>query len=107
MLRTLEIPERSLEAGVQSSSSYLSILRAEARSVFVCVCLLNVYSFLRETEHERGRGRERERETQNPKRAPGSELSAQSPMQGLNSRTSRSQPEPKSDAQPTGPPRRP
>ena len=34
-------------------------------------------------ERERGRkwGRGRERETQNPKQAPGSELSAQSPMQ--------------------------
>ena len=48
-----------------------------------------------------------ERETQNPKQAPGSKLSAQSPMQGLNSQTARSLPEPKSDAQPTEPPRRP
>ena len=39
-----------------------------------------------------------ERETQNPKQAPGPELSAQSPMQGSNSRTTRSWPEPKSDA---------
>ena len=31
------------------------------------------------------RGAERERETQNLKQAPGSELSAQSPMQDLNS----------------------
>ena len=31
--------------------------------------------------------RERERETQNPKQAPGSELSAQSPTQGSNSLT--------------------
>ena len=38
-----------------------------------------------------------ERETQNPKKAPGSELSAQSQMQGLNSQTMRSWPEPKSD----------
>ena len=38
----------------------------------------------RETEIEQGRGRERERETQNPKQAPGSELSAQSLMQGSN-----------------------
>ena len=30
-------------------------------------------------------GAERERETQNPKQAPGSELSAQSPTRGLNS----------------------
>ena len=50
----------------------------------------NVYLFLRqrETEHEQGRGRERE--TQNPKQAPGSEPSAQSPMQGSNSWTARS-----------------
>ena len=33
---------------------------------------------LMETESEQGRGRERERETQNPKQAPGSELSVQS-----------------------------
>ena len=43
-----------------------------------------------ETEREQGRGRERERESQNPKQAPGSELSAQSPTQGSNSRTTRS-----------------
>ena len=35
-----------------------------------------------------GRGAERERETQNPKQAPGSELSAQSPTRGSNPRTS-------------------
>ena len=62
---------------------------------------------------ERGRDRawagerQRERETQNPKQAPGSELSAQSPMQGSNSQTARSWPEPKLDAQPTEPPRCP
>ena len=54
-----------------------------------------------------GGGSERERETQNLKQAPGSELSAQSPTRGLNSRTARSWPETKSDAQPTKPPRRP
>ena len=41
---------------------------------------------------------QRGRETQNPKQAPGSELSAQSPTGGLNSQTARSRPEPKSDA---------
>ena len=50
---------------------------------------------------------QRERETQKPKQAPGSELSAQSPMRGPNSRTARSWPELKSDTQPTEPPRRP
>ena len=59
----------------------------------------------RETEHERGRVRERE--TQNPKQAPGSEPSAQSPTRGSNSRTAKLWPEPKSAAQPTEPPRRP
>ena len=42
----------------------------------------------RETEYKQGRGRERE--TQNPKKAPGSELSAQSRMWASNSRTVRS-----------------
>ena len=41
-----------------------------------------------ETEHEQGR--DRERETQNPKQAPDSEPSAQSPMRDLNSLTARS-----------------
>ena len=50
---------------------------------------------------------QRERETQNPKWAPGSELSAQSPTRGLNSRTVRSWPEQKLDAQLTEPPRCP
>ena len=46
---------------------------------------------MRERERERQRDRaqvgeeQRERETQNPKQAPGSELSGQSPMWGLNS----------------------
>ena len=48
-----------------------------------------VYLFLRQRET----GSERERETQNPKQAPGSELSAQSPMRDSNSRTARSCPE--------------
>ena len=57
----------------------------------------------------RGRA-EREREAQNPKQAPGSEPSAESPMQGSSSWVSwamTSWPQPKLDAQPTEPPRRP
>ena len=56
----------------------------------------NVYSFLRERERERerastsGGGAESERETQNPKQAPGSERSAQSPTRGSNPPTVRS-----------------
>ena len=51
-----------------------------------------------EQEHGRGSGRDgaqarkgqRERHTQNPKEAPGSELSAQNPMWGSNSQVVRS-----------------
>ena len=52
----------------------------------------NVYLFLTETETDRVRARkgQKERETQNLKQVPGSELSAQNPMQGLNSQAVRS-----------------
>ena len=50
-------------------------------------------------------GGQSKRETQNPKQAPGSKLSSQSPMRGSNLRTMRSWPKPKSEAQPTEPPR--
>ena len=49
----------------------------------------SIYLFLRERERERESTQAGE-ETQNPKQAPGSELSTQSPMQGSNSRTVRS-----------------
>ena len=54
--------------------------------------------FIFERERDRAQAVEgqRERETQNPKKAPGSELSAQSPTWGLNSQVLRSWPEPKS-----------
>ena len=60
-----------------------------------CYTFFNVYlSFLREREREREtmskQGRERERKTQNLKQAPGSDLSVQSLMWGLNSQTMRS-----------------
>ena len=44
-----------------------------------------------------GAEREGEGQTQNPEQDPGSELSAQSLMQGSKSQTVRSRPEPKSD----------
>ena len=52
--------------------------------------LMFIFIFETQTEYEQGRGRERERETQNPKQAPGSELSAQSPTGGSNLLTMRS-----------------
>ena len=50
----------------------------------------NIYLFLRQRQSMNGGGSEREKETQNLKRAPGSELLAQSPMQGSNPQTARS-----------------
>ena len=46
--------------------------------------------FIFERDSARVGEEQKERETQNPKEAPGSELSAQSPTWGLNARTSRS-----------------
>ena len=66
--------------------------------LFFLFFFFNVYLFLRQRETEHERGRVREGETQNLKQAPGSELSAQSPTRGSNSRTARSWPELKSDA---------
>ena len=60
-----------------------------------------IYFLERERETERqsmSREGQREEETQNLKQAPGSELSAQSPMWGSNPRATRSPPEPKTDA---------
>ena len=68
-----------------------------------------MFIFERERERDRTQSGEgqREGETKNPKQPPGSELSAQSPTRGSNILAVRSPPEPKSDAQPTEPPRRP
>ena len=66
--------------------------------------LMSIYFWKRKRERERDRAwagqgqRERGRETQNQKRPPGSEPSAQTPTQGSNSWTARSRPEPKLDA---------
>ena len=50
--------------------------------------MFTVFEGEREREREQGRAEEgqRERETRNPKQPPGSELSAQSPTVGLDSR---------------------
>ena len=64
-----------------------------------------MFLFIFESEREGEMGRKRGR--QDLKQAPGSEPSAQSPMQGSNPWTARLWPELKSDAQPTEPPRRP
>ena len=62
--------------------------------LFLNVFLMFLFTFERERERDRDRasggGAERARETQNPKQTPGSQLSAQSRMQGLNSRAVRS-----------------
>ena len=69
--------------------------------------IFNIYLYLRKRERECREGRGRERWRQNLKQALASELPAQSQTQSLNSRATRSWPEPKSDTQPTEPPRCP
>ena len=60
----------------------------ESDIVLVLFHRLFIFERQRETEHEWERGRERE--TQNPKQAPGSELTAQSPVRDSNPQTMRS-----------------
>ena len=60
-----------------------------------------MFIYFWETETAQVREGQRKKETESPKQAPGSELSAQSPTRGSNSRTVRSRPESKSDAYPT------
>ena len=57
---------------------------------FCFIIFLKVYLYLREREREQAGEGQRARETQNPKQAPDSELSAQSPTRGSNLRTMRS-----------------
>ena len=67
-----------------------------------------IYFWETERDREWAWDGQRERQTQNLKQTPGSKRSAQRLMRGLNPRTVRSWPEPKStNAQPTEPPRRP
>ena len=56
--------------------------------------MLFIFETEREHTHKPWRGRQKGRE--NPKQAPGSELSTQSPSRGLNPQTARSWPKPKS-----------
>ena len=97
-------PHSNVSYGAKVSGVWTRALGRRKRSLrllFMFRLLPNFFYFLnffffflrlflrqRETEHERGRVRERE--TQNLKEAPGSELSAQSPMPGSDSRTPRS-----------------
>ena len=81
-----------------------SLVQSVQQNSFLLL-LLFIYCWERETEHELERGREKE--TQNLKQDPGSELSGQSPTWGSNSWTARSWLEPKWDAQPPEPLRRP
>ena len=57
--------------------------------IFKKICL-HLFIFERQRDRVRAGEGQRERETQNPKQDPGSELSAQSPTQGLNPQTVRS-----------------
>ena len=64
------------------------------RPMTLCPIFFLMFLFIFERERERQSvsrgGAERERKTQNPKQAPGSQLSAQSPTRSSNSQTARS-----------------
>ena len=99
--------EYSIPVGAQfkwhSTGSLLECsLLGQLTRLLVFIYFFNVYLFFR----VRAEDGQRERKTQNLKQAPGSEISAQSWMWGLNSWTTRSWPELKSDAQLTESPRR-
>ena len=79
--------------------------RAEIRRSTDWATQAPLYFIFWERERAQAGEGQRETHTQNPKQASGSELSAQSPTRGRNPRTVRSRPEPKSDTQPTEPPR--
>ena len=79
-----QLPRRLWETSIPLPFPFL-FLFLSFPFYFYFKCL---FIYLRETKHEWRRGRERE--TQNPKQAPGSELSEHSPTQGLNSQTMRS-----------------
>ena len=55
--------------------------------LFKNIYIFNVYFCERQRERVRAGEGQRERETQNPRQAPGSEPSAQSPMQGSKPQT--------------------
>ena len=77
--------------GLIAIANYGSQGRSRMPPVFLFLFFLLfflMFIFERDT-HSVGREGQREGETQNPKQAPGSELSAQSPMLGSNSRTVR------------------
>ena len=57
---------------------------------FLKIIFLSLFIIERERERAQAGEKQRERETQNPKQAPGSELSAQSQMRGSNPQTVRS-----------------
>ena len=61
----------------------------EKQSTQACLKKFFKCLFIFERQSVTGKGAEREREAQNPKQAPGSELSAQNPMRGLNLQTAR------------------
>ena len=69
---------------LKNAGKYSTLLKLKKNFFW---CLLFIFEI--ETEYEQGRGRERK---QNPKQAPGSELSAQSLVWGSNSRAVRSWP---------------
>ena len=86
--------ESSRFSDTLSSMPYLFIITTDYEEIhripgynffFLLKNVFNVYSFLKEGETEREQGRSETEGDTDLKQVPGSELSAQSPMRGLNS----------------------
>ena len=89
----------------QSSTAYLHFFPSPPLPFLILIFFMFIFERERDRQSQQGRGKERA--TQNGKQAPGSGLSAQSPVGGSNPQTVRSWLELKLDAQPTEPPRCP
>ena len=81
--------------------------KSSLKELQVPLFFFNVFIYFWDRDRAWAAEGQREREMQNLKQAPGSELSAQIPTWGSNPQTTRSWPEPKSDAQLTERPRHP
>ena len=83
---------------LQSRISYLSKEHCFYLLIYLFIYLFWIFNICLLLRDRKRQTMSRERETQNPKQAPVSELSTQSPTRGSNPQTMRSWPDPKSDA---------
>ena len=79
-------------------NTHVCLLKINTFKLYIFLIFFKFIHFWEGAEEQRHTHTHTHTHTQNPKQAPGSELSSQSPMWGSNSQTTRSWPELKSDA---------